>query len=110
MVEMVRVCAYDADGRWRWLKAGADCRASGEFTADIEAATLAALDARAAYPRVLLVDGDDAIGLELVNGSCCWPEELAALGCCELEELAAHLRERIALRTVGAASRGGSLP
>ena len=100
MAEFFRVCAYDASGRWRWLEPGAGRFVQDGLIVDAEAAALAALEVRR-YPRVLVVDGEDTIAVEVKNGQCTWPPELAAV--CRrngLDVVAAALRRRLGERTL----------
>lgn len=99
MRDLFRVCAYDAHGRWRWLNVGPACFVRDGFIEDGDVAVLAALEARAEYCRVMVIDSDDEIALELRDGICTWPLELAAIGRNDgLERVALLLRQRIAAK------------
>jgi hypothetical protein len=100
MAEFFRVCAYDASGRWRWLEQGPGPFVQDGFVVDAEVAAMAALEVRG-YPRVLVVDGEDAIAVEVEDGRCTWPPELAEV-CREngLDVVAAALRRRLGERTL----------
>ncbi len=95
MAEFFRVCAYDASGRWRWLDQAPGPFIQEGFIVDAEAAAVAALEVRG-YPRVLVIDGEDAIAIEVKDGECTWPPALAEV-CGEngLGVVAAALRRRL---------------
>ena len=99
MRDLFRVCAYDAHGRWRWLDVGPACFVHDGFIEDGDVAVLAALEARGEYCRVMVIDSDDEIAVELRDGICTWPLELAAIGReTGLEGVALLLRRRIAVK------------
>lgn len=108
MTDLFRVCAYDARGRWRWLDVGPACFVRDGFIQAADVAVLAALEARGEFPRVMVIDGEDEIALELQDGQCTWPLDMAEVARAQgLEAVAIVLRRRIAARRAADAVKTG---